>query len=667
MTLPAVLPVLAATEEQATAAARAADGAYSLAWLLVAIPLVSAAVLLLVGRRTDRWGHWLGVLASAASFVVGATIVLTMLGQPGEDRVRDLHLFSWIPAGEFSLDAGMRVDPLSMTFVLLVTFVGTLIHVYSVAYMEHDRDRRRFFAYLNLFVAAMLLLVLADSYLLLFVGWEGVGLASYLLIGFWNHELPNAVAAKKAFVANRVGDIGMIIAIGLLFATFGATDFATVFAGAPAASEGLLTATGLMLLLAATGKSAQFPLQSWLGDAMAGPTPVSALIHAATMVTAGVYLVVRSAPVYDGAPTALLVVALVGAFTLLFGAIVGTAKDDIKKALAASTMSQIGYMMLAAGLGPIGYAFAIFHLVTHGFFKAGMFLGAGSVMHGMDDDVNMRRFGALRRAMQVTWLTFAAGWLAIIGFPGLSGFWSKDKIIESAFATNDGQGWQPWLLGGVALLGAGITAFYMSRVFFLTFHGTRRWSDGHGGATVDAHAPVRHPHESPALMTWPMIVLAVGSVLLGGLLTIGNAFAGWLEPVTGHAEHHEPVIPIPVIMVLTFLLVVAGAFLAWRQYAAAPVAVVPPRGSVLTRAARRDLYQDDVNEALLMRPGQYLTRSLVFGDRQVVDGTATGLARTVAASGELVRRLQNGFVRSYAATMVLGVVVLAAVVLAFQI
>ncbi|MDT0165430.1 NADH-quinone oxidoreductase subunit L [Actinotalea sp. AC32] len=664
MTLPAVLPVLAATEEHVTA--QAADGVYSSAWLLVAIPLVSAAVLLLAGRRTDRWGHWLGVLASAASFVVGASILLTMLGQPGEERVRDLHLFSWIPAGEFTLDAGMRVDPLSMTFVLLVTFVGTLIHVYSVAYMEHDHDRRRFFAYLNLFVAAMLLLVLADSYLLLFVGWEGVGLASYLLIGFWNHEMPNAVAAKKAFVANRVGDVGMIVAIGLMFATFGATDFETVFAGSPGASEGLLTATGLMLLLAATGKSAQFPLQSWLGDAMAGPTPVSALIHAATMVTAGVYLVVRSGPVYAGAPTALLVVAIVGAFTLLFGAIIGTAKDDIKKALAASTMSQIGYMMLAAGLGPIGYAFAIFHLLTHGFFKAGMFLGAGSVMHGMDDDVNMRRYGALSGLMKVTWITFGLGWLAILGVPPFSGFWSKDKIIESAFATNDGHGWQPWVFGLVALVGAGITAFYMSRLFFMTFHGRRRWSDGHGRSDVDADAPVRHPHESPALMTWPMIVLAVGSVALGGLLAIGDAFAGWLEPVTGHVEHHEPVLPIWLIMALTLVLVAAGAFLAWRQYGAAPVAVVAPRGSVLTRAARRDLYQDDVNEALLMRPGQYLTRSLVFGDRQVVDGAATGLARTVAGSGELVRRLQNGFVRSYAATMVLGVVVLAAVVLAFQ-
>lgn len=661
--LPAALPAAAGEIAHAVPA----TGVFTSAWLLVALPLLGAAVLLLAGRRSDRWGHWLGVLASAASFVVGAVLLVAMLGLPAEERVQDLHLFDWITAGAFELAAGLRVDPLSLAFVLLVTFVGTLIHVYSVAYMEHDRDRRRFFAYLNLFVAAMLLLVLADSYVLLFVGWEGVGLASYLLIGFWNHEMPNSVAAKKAFVANRVGDIGMLVAIMILFAAFGATDFETVFSLTEGANEGLLTAAGLMLLLAATGKSAQFPLQSWLGDAMAGPTPVSALIHAATMVTAGVYLVVRSAPVYAGAPTALLVVAIIGAFTLLFGAIVGTAKDDIKKTLAASTMSQIGYMMLAAGLGPIGYAFAIFHLITHGFFKAGMFLGAGSVMHGMADDVDMRRFGGLSRAMKITWLTFAAGWLAILGLPPFSGFWSKDKIIESAFATADAQGWQPWVFGTVALVGAGITAFYMSRLFFMTFHGERRWTDGHDGGTSSAELPVRHPHESPALMVWPMVVLAVGSVALGGVLALGNGFVTWLEPVTGHAEHHEPVLPVPVIMAATIVLVLVGAFLAWRQYAASPVAVVPPRGSVLTRAARRDLYQDDVNEALLMRPGQYLTRSLVYGDRHVVDGAATGLARVVAGAGELVRRVQNGYVRSYAATMVAGVVVLVAVVLAFRI
>lgn len=650
-------------------------GAVELAWLLVALPALGAAVLLLAGRRSDRWGHLLGVATPVAAFVVAAAIWVQMLGLPGERRVNEVAfagLGRWIDAGSFTVDLGMRVDPLSMTFVLLVTFVGSLIHVYSIAYMAHDPNRRRFFAYLNLFVAAMLLLVLADSYVLLFVGWEGVGLASYLLIGFWEHERANAVAAKKAFVTNRVGDIGLLVSIMAMTLVFGTTDIGSVNGAAEAAGEGWATTIGLLLLLAACGKSAQFPLQAWLGDAMAGPTPVSALIHAATMVTAGVYLIVRSGGIYDAAPTALLVVAIVGAVTLLYGAIVGCAKDDIKKTLAASTMSQIGYMMLAAGLGPIGYAFAIFHLLTHGFFKAGLFLGAGSVMHGMSDQVDMRRFGGLATYMKITWATMALGWLAIIGLPPFSGFWTKDKIVESAYAVADGQGWQPWVFGTVALIGVGITAFYMSRLFFMTFHGTRRWDDGHGlpgdaGGTAVGTSDVQHPHESPALMTWPMILLAVGSAGLGGVLTIGGAFTTWLEPVTGHVEHHEPVLPLAVIWTLTFALLAAGAFLAWRQYAAAPVAVVPPRGSVVTRAARRDLYQDDVNEALLMRPGQYLTRSLVFADRQVVDGTVTGVAAGTAGSGELLRRLQTGFVRSYALQMVVGIVALVAVVLAVRI
>ena len=379
----------------AGSAAHAATGITAYAWLLVALPMLGAAVLLLGGRATDKWGPMFATAMSWASFAVGFLIWMSMLSRGDGERPASLYLFDWVPAGSFNVSAGMLVDQLSVAFVLLVTFVGSLIHVYSLGYMEHDPDKRRFFAYLNLFVASMLLLVLADSYLLLYVGWEGVGLASYLLIGFWNYNPAYATAANKAFVVNRVGDFGLSVAIMLMFVTFGTVSFAGVSQAAGGASEGTLTVIGLMLLLGACGKSAQFPLQSWLGDAMAGPTPVSALIHAATMVTAGVYLVVRSSFIFDGTPDARLVVALVGAITLLFGAIVGCAKDDIKKALAASTMSQIGYMVLAAGLGPVGYAFAIFHLVTHGFFKAGMFLGAGSVMHGMDDQVDMRRFGAV--------------------------------------------------------------------------------------------------------------------------------------------------------------------------------------------------------------------------------------------------------------------------------
>ncbi len=641
----------------AAAAPVAANGSLRLAPLLVVLPLLGAAVLLLGGRRTDRWGHWFAVATSSAAFVVGAVMVIDLLGRGAADRVSTVSMFRWIDTGSLTLPAALRIDPLSMTFVMLVTFVGSLIHVYSVAYMAHDADRRRFFAYLNLFVGAMLLLVLADSYLLLFVGWEGVGLASYLLIGFWNHEMPNAVAAKKAFIANRVGDVGLIVAMGLLFAHVGALDFTSVAAGVPGLSQGTLTAIGLALLLAACGKSAQFPLQSWLGDAMAGPTPVSALIHAATMVTAGVYLIVRSGPIYDAAADARLGVVVVGAITLLFGAIVGSAKDDIKKVLAASTMSQIGYMMLAAGLGPIGYALAIFHLVTHGFFKAGLFLGAGSVMHGMDDQVNMRHFGGLRRVMQVTWVTFLVGWLAIIGVPPFSGYFSKDRIIEAAFVAPDGRAWQAWVFGLVALVGAGLTAFYMSRLFFMTFHGQRRWTERRDGLA-------QAPHESPALMTVPMVVLAVGSAALGGLLAIGNGFTTWLEPATGPVGHGEPVLPSGLIIAATLVLVAGGVLLAWRRYAVAPVPVTPPVGAPLTRAARVDLYQDAVNDAVLVQPGQYLTRSLVYADREGVDGTFTGLATLLAWCGDRLRSVQTGYARTYAATMLAGVVVLVVIVLA---
>lgn len=635
----------------AGSAAHAATGITAYAWLLVALPMLGAAVLLLGGRATDKWGPMFATAMSWASFAVGFLIWMSMLSRADGERPASLHLFDWVPAGSFNVSAGMLVDQLSVAFVLLVTFVGSLIHVYSLGYMEHDPDKRRFFAYLNLFVASMLLLVLADSYLLLYVGWEGVGLASYLLIGFWNYNPAYATAANKAFVVNRVGDFGLSVAIMLMFVTFGTVSFAGVSQAAGGASEGTLTVIGLMLLLGACGKSAQFPLQSWLGDAMAGPTPVSALIHAATMVTAGVYLVVRSSFIFDGTPDARLVVTLVGAITLLFGAIVGCAKDDIKKALAASTMSQIGYMMLAAGLGPVGYAFAIFHLLTHGFFKAGMFLGAGSVMHGMDDQVDMRRFGGLSGAMKITWATFGLGWLAIIGFPLLSGFWSKDPIIEAAFV---GEGWQPWVFGGTALIGAGITAFYMSRLFFMTFHGKKRW-------TEDVH-----PHESPLVMTVPMMVLAVGSAFLGLILGPTGIITSWLEPVVGTPAEESPVLAPVVIMVLTLLLVAGGVTLAWMRYWRDEVPVVAPAGSLATQAARRDLYQDDVNEGVFMRPGVHLTRSLVFADNRGIDGAVGGLAALVGGTSSRLRRIQNGFARSYALTMLAGVVAIFAAVWVIQ-
>ncbi|MEU1651478.1 NADH-quinone oxidoreductase subunit L [Streptomyces pristinaespiralis] len=636
--------------------------------LLVAAPLLGAAVLLCGGRRLDGSGHWLGTLLAAASFVVGAVLFVDMLGKGAEERALHQKLFSWIPVEGFQADIAFQLDQLSMTFVLLITGVGTLIHIYSIGYMEHDERRRRFFGYLNLFLAAMLLLVVADNYLLLYVGWEGVGLASYLLIGFWQHKPSAATAAKKAFLVNRVGDMGLSIAIMLMFTTFGTFAFGPVLAATEETSEGMLTAIGLMLLLAACGKSAQVPLQSWLGDAMEGPTPVSALIHAATMVTAGVYLIVRSGAIFNAAPDAQLAVVIVGAVTLLFGAIVGCAKDDIKKALAGSTMSQIGYMVLAAGLGPIGYAFAIMHLVTHGFFKAGLFLGAGSVMHGMNDEVDMRKYGGLRKYMPITFVTFGLGYLAIIGFPGLSGFWSKDKIIEAAFAYDDGI--RGWIFGGVALLGAGITAFYMTRVMIMTFFGEKRWQpapDADKAASAEpaaeSHAgEMPHPHESPRSMTIPMIVLAFGSVFAGAFFSIGDRFANWLAPVT-EFEHPHPVISVPAITTATMVVLLAGALIAYLMYGRRPVPVTAPRGSLLTRAARRDLLQDDFNHVVLVRGGEHLTRSLVYVDHSLVDGVVNGTAASFGGLSGRLRKLQNGYARSYAVSMFGGTAILIAATL----
>ena len=615
---------------------------------LIALPLFSAAFLLLLGRIANKWGHLFATAISASTFGIGLYEFFAMRSRSGDARSATQHLFEWISVGSFKVDASLLLDQLSICFVLLITGVGTLIHIYSIAYMSHDLDRRRFFAYLNLFVAAMLLLVLGDSYLNLYVGWEGVGLASYLLIGFWNQKPAYATAAKKAFVANRVGDVGLSLAIMIAFAQFGSVTFAGVKAGAPSASPAALTAIGAMLLLAAAGKSAQFPLQSWLGDAMAGPTPVSALIHAATMVTAGVYLITRSNFIFDASSTARLLVVIVGAITLLFGAIVGTAKDDIKKALAASTMSQIGYMILATGLGPVGYAFAIMHLLTHGFFKASMFLGAGSVMHGMDDEVNMRRYGGLGKVMPITAITFGLGYLAIIGVPPFAGFYSKDKIIETAFNAGGTRG---ILLGGAALLGAAITAFYMTRVFVLTFMGSKRWDDK------------AHPHESPSLMWIPMVLLSVGSVASGFLLSKGGALVHWLAPVVnaGNAEGGEELMKPIVVSSLALGVVVLGVLTAIVKYGRS-VPVEAPTGSVLTRFARRDLGQDDLNHNLLVLPGQAITRTLVATDFGFIDGIVRAVGWTLAYISTSLKKIQNGYVRSYALLMTAGAIALLATI-----
>ncbi len=610
---------------------------------LIALPLVSSAILLLLGRIADKWGHLLATLVSASTFVIAAIEFFAMRQRTGDARAVTQDLFTWISVGSFNVHASLLLDQLSICFVLLISGVGTLIHIYSIAYMSHDHDRRRFFAYLNLFVAAMLLLVLGDSYLNLYVGWEGVGLASYLLIGFWNQKPAYAVAAKKAFVANRVGDIGLSLAIMIAFAQFGTVSFTGVAAGVPHASTAALTGLGAMLLLAAAGKSAQFPLQSWLGDAMAGPTPVSALIHAATMVTAGVYLITRSHFVFDASPTAQTMVLIVGGVTLLFGALVGTAKDDIKKALAASTMSQIGYMILATGLGPVGYAFAIMHLLTHGFFKAGMFLGAGSVMHGMNDEVNMRRYGAIGKVMPITAVTFGLGYLAIIGVPPFAGFYSKDKIIETAFNAGGTKG---ILVGGAALLGAAITAFYMTRVIVLTFTGTKRWDDE------------AHPHESPSLMWIPMVILAIGSVASGFLFNSGRALVNWLAPVVNAAGVHseKEFLPATTISLMALGVVAVGVAIAITKYRTVPVEA--PAGNILTKIVRRDLLQDDFNDRVLVRPGQALTRFFVGMDNSFIDGIVRGVGGVIALTSTNLRRIQNGYVRSYALIMVVGVLAL---------
>ena len=616
-----------------------AEGIFALLWVIIALPAAGAAILLFAGRRTNSWGPMFGVLTVVASAVISVLMLLALMERPAEERTVVQNVYDWMFVGSFQASFALQLDQLSMVFVLLITIVGALIHIYSLGYMSHDPDRRKFFGYLNLFVAAMLVLVLANNYLLLYVGWEGVGLASYLLIGFWQHKPSAAAAAKKAFVINRVGDVGLSLAIMLIFVTFGSITFQDVFGQASDASEGTLTAIGLLLLLAAAGKSAQFPLQAWLLDAMEGPTPVSALIHAATMVTAGVYLIARSNAVYDAAAWAATAVVVVGLITIFMGAIIGSAKDDIKKSLAGSTMSQIGYMVFAAGLGPIGYVYAIFHLLTHGVFKAGLFLGAGSVMHGMNDNVNMRRYGALRGVMGVTFVTFMAGYLAIIGIPPFAGFWSKDEIIHAAFERNS-------IIGAAAILAAGVTGFYMTRMIAMTFFGKKRWEG-------DAH-----PHESPSVMTIPLVLLALGSVFLGMALLFWGDIKDWLKPVVGYESVPTP-LPTSFYIAVTLIVVIIGAIIGWVMYARRDVSIEAPTGNALTRAARQDLYGDAVNDVLVVQPTYRAAEMITTFDNKAVDGFVNWTGTFVGDLARRLRRSQSGFARSYALSMVGGALIVA--------
>jgi NADH-quinone oxidoreductase subunit L len=621
--------------------------------LLIALPLAGAIVLLLGGRVLDRIGHLIGCATVIAAFVLGFVVFLNVLGEPSTDRVHQVSVFTWIQSGSLNIDLGLFIDPLSLTFVLLITGVGSLIHIYSIGYMSHDADRRKFFAYLNLFVAAMLLLVLGNSFVSLYAGWEGVGLASYLLIGFWSDRPAAATAAKKAFIMNRVGDVGLALAIFLMFKELGTVSFTGVFDRIDelaAQSPGTVTLMALLLLLGACGKSGQVPLQAWLPDAMEGPTPVSALIHAATMVTAGVYLIARCSPIYDLTADGGLVVAIIGAVTLLVGCIGGCAKDDIKKVLAYSTVSQIGYMFLAVGLGAGVYALGILLLLCHGFFKAGLFLGAGSIMHAMDDDVDMRHYGALARKLPITFVTMSCAYLAIIGFPLFDGFYAKDPIIEAAFAAEGAEG---WLLGSAALIGAGITAFYMTRLMIMTFFGEPRWKELKTASGGDYH-----PHESPLVMTVPMIILAVGSVGAGAFFAINNRLADWLAPSVGPYEEPEPPMAPILITVLTLVVVAVGVFIAYWIIGRRPVPVTAPMPvSPVVALARADVGGNAINEALFARPGIWLTRMSVYADAKGVDGAVNGLAAGLGGLSGRWRHWQNGFVRSYALSMFAGTLV----------
>ena len=612
-----------------------ATGVFALTAVLIALPLAGAAILLLGGKRTNKWGPILGSLTVFGSAVLGTVMLITMMGKPAEERTFIANQWDWVSVGDFHANVALQLDQLSLTFVLLITWVGLLIHIYSIGYMSHDPDRRKFFGMLNLFVAAMLILVLADNYLLLYVGWEGVGLASYLLIGFWQYKHSAAQAAKKAFIINRVGDVGLSLAVIMIFVTFGSVTYSQVFPQASSADPNIITWIGLALLLAACGKSAQFPLQAWLMDAMEGPTPVSALIHAATMVTAGVYLIVRSGAIFNETIIAATAVAIVGVISMFLGAWIGSSKDEIKKALAGSTMSQIGYMIMGAGLGPVGYVFAIFHLLMHGIFKAGLFLGAGSVMHGFNNQENMRRFGAVRTVMHVTFWVFFICTLSIMGIPPFSGFWSKDSIIHAAFEVSI------WY-GLAGMLAAGLTGFYMVRILSMTFFGQKRWDDD------------VHPHESPKVMLIPMIILAIGAIFGGMALLYWGNIETWLEPVTGLEEVHLAV-PEWVLEVITLVIVLIGATIAWFHVKRG-VDVEPKKENWFAVAGKDEVFGNVINDTLVVEPSFKLSHILTWIDAHIVDGVVMGLAGAVTASSGGLRRWQTGFARSYALSMVGGVI-----------
>ncbi|HLF41187.1 MAG TPA: NADH-quinone oxidoreductase subunit L [Acidimicrobiia bacterium] len=627
-----------------------------LAWLIPAFPLAGTTILWLGRRRLrEPVSGWIATLTMAAAFAAAVVVFSALTSLPADERAVERELFDWIPAGGFNVRALLLVDPLSVTMTLFVTGVGALIHLYSIGYMHGEARFTRFFTFLNLFAFSMLVLVLAGDYLLLFLGWEGVGLCSYLLISFWFERTSAAVAGKKAFVTNRVGDFGFMLAMFLIFAHFGTLEILPVLHDAEHLAAGTATAIALLLFVGAAGKSAQGPLFVWLPDAMEGPTPVSALIHAATMVTAGVYLMARSHPFLQHSDIAPDVVAWVGAGTALVAATIALVNNDIKRVLAYSTISQLGYMFLAVGLG--AYAAAVFHMVTHAFFKALMFLGAGSVIHGLHDEQDMLRMGGLRKLMPITAMTFLFGWLAIAGIIPFAGFWSKDEILAVAFV--DGQ-YALWAVGAVTAL---LTALYMSRQVWLVFYGNERWKEhvhgrvGSGGGTVK-------PHESPALLTFPLVVLAA-LALAGGLLNLpfkGWQLLGeWLHPVFEGVEevHPETFLGGFVLSTVALTLGVIGIAVAWKLYRGGlakgqpdPVrARLGPAGSVFSRGYGIDLLYARVVDG----PGRKVSGWLAGAvDQGVVDGAVNGTAAGVAWTSRLLRRAQTGFLRNYALAVFTG-------------
>jgi NADH-quinone oxidoreductase subunit L len=608
-----------------------------LVWLIPALPLAGFLILLTVGRRLgEPRAGWLATLMSAGSF--GATLVVFagLLAEDSHEGGRSFTqvLFDWLPAGSLKVEAGFLVDPLSITMALFVTGVGTLIHLYSVGYMHGDPKFSKFFVYLNLFLFSMLMLVFGNNLVITFLGWEGVGACSYFLISFWHTRESAATAGKKAFVTNRVGDWGFMVATFLIWTTLGTVTY-TEIASSPAMAGVTGTAVSLLLFVAAAGKSAQLPLYVWLPDAMEGPTPVSAMVHAATMVTSGVYLLVRMNHVLTD--DALLVIAVVGAATALFAALSAVAQHDIKKVLAYSTVSQLGYMFLAIGSG--AYVAAIFHVITHAFFKALLFLGSGSVIHGMHDEQDMRKMGALRALMPVTAGTFIIGWLAIAGVPPFSGFWSKDEILLAAFEQDDiGP-----LLWAVGLVTALLTAYYMSRQVFLVFFGGQRWDDD------------VHPHESPWTMTLPLGILAIAAIAGGALNlpVVGDwlVLEHFLEPSLAHAHHFTSgtgvKVTLAVISVIAGLCGITFAVLVWLKGRVSGDKLEP---AFLENA----MYVDATYARVVGGAGTVAFQAAADADRQVVDGAVNGVGWLARTAGALIRPAQSGYLRNYAVGIAVG-------------